>query len=354
MNKIYSLSALFIAACVLTYASFVFYPKWQKPQTEAELSWDVAGYYFYLPSIFIYHDLLKVSFRNEIQKKYNPQTVYYSSALYPPTGNQVMKYASGMAIMYAPAFFIAHFSANFFGYASDGFSLPYQFSIQLWSLLIAFAGLYYVRKVLIKLNFSDKAIALTILLYVLATNYLDYASITNAMSHSYIFTLYALLVWFILKFYKNETSESINYSLKNEITYSDAQNIYQIPKLKTGIPNFYYFLPAFGIGTTIGLAVLARPSELPIILLPVLWGIGSLNEARQRLIFLKENILSVVTAVITFAAWISIQLFYWKAATGKFFYNSYGEKENFFDWKHPHIIDGYSAHKKVGSFIRRL
>ena len=326
MNKFYSQSALLFAFCVLTFASFVFYPKWKKPQTEAELSWDVAGYYFYLPAFFIYKDPLKVGFKDDIQKKYNPQTVYYSTALYPPTGNQVMKYASGMAIMYAPAFFVAHLSANFLSFPADGFSLPYQFAIQLWSLLLAFVGLYYLRKVLLKLNFSDKAVAITLVLYILATNYLDYASITNAMSHSYIFTLYALLLWCILKFYENGANENVEINFQN-------------PKSKI-------FIPAVGIGTTIGLAVLARPSELPIILLPVLWGIGSLEDVKQRLLFLKENIFSVAMAVITFAAWISIQLIYWKAVTGKFLYNSYGEGEKFFDWKRPHIIDGlFSAQK---------
>ena len=348
MNKIYSNSALLFAACVLTYGSFVFYPKWQKPQTEAELSWDIAGYYFYLPAFFIYNDPLKVGFKDDIQKKYNPQTVYYSTALYPPTGNQVMKYASGMAIMYAPAFFAAHFSARFLGYAADGFSLPYQFAIQFWSLLVAFVGLYYVRKVLIKLKFSDKAVAVTLVLYILATNYLDYASVTNAMPHSYIFTLYALLVWNILKFYENGANEKI----ENKRTIQEGQQTKEYAQAvfnkKSKIQNskFKILLPAIGIGTTIGLAVLARPSELPIILLPVLWGIGSLDDAGQRLLFLKENILSIAVAVITFAAWVSVQLIYWKAATGKFLYNSYGDGEDFFDWKHPHIIVGlFSAQK---------
>ena len=335
-NHIFSKAALFFAMSVLFYASFVFYPKWNKPQTEATIGWDVAGYYFYLPAFFIYKDPFKVAFRDSIQKKYNPQTDYYSSSLYPATGNQVMKYSGGMAIMYAPTFFVAHALAKPLGFPADGFSLPYQFAIQFWSLLVAFLGLFVMRKVLLKLNFDDKSVAFTIVAYVLATNYLDYASITNAMSHNYIFTLYALLLWFIINF--NGNTDDFGQTVSSEFKMQNVQPIIQPP-----MPNF---LNAIGIGTTLGLAILARPSELPIVLLPIFWGIASWRDVQGRIVFYKKNIFSFALIIFTFLAWISLQLIYWKKTTGKFLYNSYGENEDFFDWKRPHILDGlFSAQK---------
>jgi hypothetical protein len=310
MNQI-SKYTYWLCVAALFYATFSFYPKWHKTGTEALLSWDVCGYYYYLPAVFIYKDLKKVAFHTELDKKYNYQgTVYYSSRVHEPTGNAVMKYTSGLAVMYAPAFFIAHILAKPLGFQADGFSLPYQFAIGFWSVLVAALGLWYLRKVLLKLKFSDKTTALTLFLTVLATNYLDYASITGAMAHNYIFTLYALLLWFTIQFYET-------------------------PSLKSG----------FFMGLTVGLAALARPTELPIAMLPILWGIGSLKAISERLIFFKNNAGKIGLAILTCGTIGFIQLAYWKATTGHFLYKSYGP-EDWMDWFQPHILDGLFSSRK--------
>ena len=117
----------------------------------------------------------------------------------------VMKYSSGMALMYLPAFVVAHTVAQPLGYEADGFSKPYQIAINIWCLLFAFIGLHYQRKVLLKVGFSDISVAITLFLYVIATNYWEYASISSAMTHSFIFTLYAILLHLILKFHEQPT-----------------------------------------------------------------------------------------------------------------------------------------------------
>ena len=137
--------AYFFCIAVLTYANLFFYPKWQKSGGEATLSYDVCGYYYYLPAIFIYNDVKKVTFHEAIDAKYQPQGGGFYSALPSTNGNLVMKYTSGMAIMYAPAFFVAHALAAPLGFAADGFSAPYQFAISFWSLLWSFVGLWYLK-----------------------------------------------------------------------------------------------------------------------------------------------------------------------------------------------------------------
>jgi hypothetical protein len=310
MNQI-SKYIYWLCVAALFYAAFSFYPKWNKGGSEATLSWDVCGYYYYLPATFIYKDLKKVGFHRNLDTQYAYQgDTYYSSLTHKATGNEVMKYTSGMAVMYAPAFFIAHALAKPLGFEADGFSRPYQFAISFWSVLVAALGLWYMRKVLLKLNFSDKITALTLFLTVLATNYLDYAAITGAMAHNYIFTLYALLLWFIIQFYETP-------SVKNSL----------------------------GIGFCMGLAALARPTELPIILLPVLWGIGSFKGMTERAIFFKHHFDKFSLAVFACGFVGSIQLIYWKWTTGHFFYNSYGP-EDWMDWFKPHILEGlFSAQK---------
>lgn len=54
--------AYIICVALLAYANLSFYPKWKKGGTEAALSWDVCGYYYYLPAVFIYKDVKKVAF----------------------------------------------------------------------------------------------------------------------------------------------------------------------------------------------------------------------------------------------------------------------------------------------------
>ena len=310
MNQI-SKYTHWLCVLILFYAAFSFYPKWQKSGTESVLSWDVCGYYYYLPATFIYKDLKKVAFHPDLDKEYNYQgSVYYSSRVHPPTGNEVMKYTSGLAVMYSPAFFMAHILAKPLGFKADGFSPPYQFAISFWSVLVAALGLWYLRKVLLKLDFSDKITALTLFLTVLATNYLDYGSITGAMAHNYIFTLYALLLWFTIRFFET-------------------------PSVKT----------ALGIGICIGLAALARPTELVVAMLPVLWGIGSIADMPKRLTFFKDNWGKIGLAVLVCGAIGFIQLAYWKWATGHFIYKSYGP-EDWMDWFQPHILDGLFSSRK--------
>ena len=127
MRRAFSLIAFFFC-CALMVGAALWYPKWEKPQTEATLSWDVMGYYLYLPAALIYKDLKTLSFKDDILKEYHPTSSFYQAFPYT-NGNYVMKYPIGMAILYFPFFLIAHFLAGLLDYPTDGFSLPYQMGI---------------------------------------------------------------------------------------------------------------------------------------------------------------------------------------------------------------------------------
>ena len=302
--------AYFFCIAVLTYANLFFYPKWQKSGGEATLSYDVCGYYYYLPAIFIYNDVKKVTFHEAIDAKYQPQGGGFYSALPSTNGNLVMKYTSGMAVMYAPAFFMAHVLAAPLGFAADGFSAPYQFAISFWSLLWSFVGLWYLRKLLLKLNFTEGVVAAVLLLYVFTTNYLEYAAISSAMTHTYIFTLYTLMLWQTIKFYER-------------------------PKMSI----------AASIGVCIGLAALARPTELIVVIVPVLWGVFDKKSLENRFVFIKNHFSKFLLTAVIIGVLGSIQLIYWKWSSGHFLYNSYG-KEDWMEWGHPHIIDGLFSSRR--------
>jgi hypothetical protein len=302
--------AYVVCISILAYTNLSFYPKWEKGGSEAALSWDVCGYYYYLPAIFIYKDIKKVAFHAELDKKYRYQDDDFYAALPSINGNLVMKYSSGMALMYSPAFFLAHVLAKPLGFVADGFSPIYQFAISFWSVLWAFVGLWYLRKLLLKLNFSEGVTASILMLYVLATNYVEYAGISSPQAHSYIFTLYSILFFTTIRFYEN-------------------------PSVKK----------ALGIGLCMGLAILARPTEMITIALPVLWGVYNKATFIERFNFIKTHFSKYALAILMVVSIGSIQVIYWKLVAGYFIYDSYG-KTDFMEWKKPHILDGlFSARR---------
>lgn len=153
------------------------------------LSWDVFGYYLYLPLTFIYKDLgiNDYTIIDTVISKYHNTATFYQG-IHLESGQWLIKYSSGMALMYLPFFLIGHLLAYFFSYPLDGFSVPYQYSILLGSLLYSFIGIIFLRKILLN-YFNDALSAVVMIIIVLGTNYFLHTSIhgQGAMSHNYLF-----------------------------------------------------------------------------------------------------------------------------------------------------------------------
>lgn len=300
--------ALALSIVFILGVSVFFYPKWEKEQTEATISWDVSGYYLYLPATFIYKDIKELRFFPSILEKYQP-THGLNQAFMHRNGAYVLKYSCGQAIMYSPFFFTAHIIALATDYEADGFSKPYQFMISFGSLLIAFLGLFYLRKILLE-YFSDKITAAMILIVVFGTNYLDYSAINGALTHNYLFTIYCLLIWQTISFYKQA-------NLKK----------------------------ALFIGFLVGLAALTRPVEIISLIIPVLWGLKLpiWPSLKNRLIFFRDNFSKYAAAAMLTLLIGSIQLFYWKYSGGEWIIYSYEDQG--FSWLSPHFKEGFFSFK---------
>ena len=104
--------------------------------------WDIVGYYSYLPSTFIEHDVSLSFITDENKIKYNGTKYGYVD---DKAGNHIIKYSIGMAVLYAPFFFIAHILSSAFGYAPDGFSVIYQLFIEFSGLFYLLFGLWYLK-----------------------------------------------------------------------------------------------------------------------------------------------------------------------------------------------------------------
>ncbi|MFY7879240.1 MAG: hypothetical protein ACOVP6_04165 [Lacibacter sp.] len=294
--------AFLISCALLLVTGLFYYPKWEQKATESTLSWDVSGYYMYLPALFIYKDLKGCGFRDKIISKYKPAPDFQQAFEYKP-GVFVMKYSSGQAFMMSPFFFAGHYIALKTHYLNDGFSYPYQIAIGLGMLIYAMVGLWYLRKVLLR-YFSDGVTALSIITIVFATNYLNYAAIDGAMTHNSLFMIYSVLLWSTIRFYEHPTLSK-----------------------------------AAWIGLLIGMAILIRPTECISAMIPVFWGLGSLRLLKERLLFFMQKPVCFLVPVLIALSIVSVQLFYWKWATGDWIVYSYQQEG--FSWLHPHFYDGF-------------
>lgn len=298
--KFTSIFAYWICAALIVAASVIYYPKWKQANTEATISWDVSGYYLYLPGALIYKDLKQLTWWAPIDAKYHPGPGM-GQAFQHPSGNWVMKYPMGQALQFLPWFATAHLLAEPLGYPADGFSKPYQLAISLGSLLVALLGLWFFRKVLL-VYFSDPVVAAVLICVVFGSNYLEYASITGAMTHNWLFTLYSILIYSTIQFYRR---------------------------------------PGFGwaalIGLLVGWATITRPTEIISAIIPLFWGINSWAGLKNRGAFFVNNLPKLSLAVLRAGAMIFLQVAYWKYAASEWIVYSYQDQT--FTWFPPHIED---------------
>lgn len=280
------------------------------------LTWDVFGYYLYLPATVIHDDpgLKNTEWLDEVMDTYAPSATLYQ-LVKGDDGNRVIKYTSGLALLYSPFFFVAHWLAPVLGYPEDGFSLPYQLILSLGGILWAIFGLILLRKLLLRL-FDDKITSITLLLIVLGTNYFQLSAFDGTLlSHNYLFALYALLLLTTIRWHERPS-----------------------------------YTKAFILGLTCGLITLIRPSEMICVLIPLLWNAGSWRQFTFRFKIIKIN-LYYVLAFVTPALLIGfIQLYYWKSVSGNWLFYSYDNPGEGFRFFPPYILDFLFSFRK-GWFI---
>lgn len=255
--------------------------------------WDAFGYYLYLPATCIYGDYRKLAWAEAKDAQYglggNGLPVVPLD-----NGNRVCKYLCGVAIMQAPLFAIAHAAAGVSGYTQDGFSPPYQYAIAFGAVLYCILALFLLRRILLRF-FSDHTTAATLLLLCLASNFLQYAAVTSALSHSWIFVLYVLLLYATIKWH-------------------------EAPKrLWAGLAGFL-----------VGFATICRPTEAVALFIPLLWGLHTKESARSKWQMVQEHPAHVALALAGGLIGVLPQLLYWKAVTGSFVYDV-GSKWVFFN-----------------------
>ncbi|MCB9261662.1 MAG: glycosyltransferase family 39 protein [Flavobacteriales bacterium] len=278
-----SLIVCFLAAFLFTATRF-YYPRYE--QKFNLTTWDALGYYFYLPSTFIYHDVSTLDWFPPLDSTYHlTGGKLYQANPQPTDGRYVFKYLGGVAVLQIPFFAVGHLIALNTDYPADGFSAPYQYALGFGILIYVILSFFLLRKILLRF-FDDLTTSLTLVGVLLASNFIQYVSVDSAMSHAYIFPLYVLQLYATIKWHEK-------------------------PKAKW----------AFLSGYLIGLAMISRPTEALMLLIPVFWNTQNKEAASQKWAVVKQNKPHIAIAAIAGLVGILPQLIYWKVATGGWVYD---------------------------------
>jgi hypothetical protein len=282
-NPLSLIACILIAIVLFTYR--LSYSEVGGDRSLKVTTWDAFGYYMYLPSSLIYHDMTELKWLDSIDKKYNLTGGQLYQANKHDNGKYVYKYLGGVALIQLPFFLIGHVIALNSDYPADGFSPPYQYAISFGAIIYCILALFLLRRILLR-YYTDATAALTLLLLALATNLIQYVSIDSAMSHAFIFPLYVLILYTTIKWHEQ-------------------------PRI----------ILALAIGYIIGLATISRPTEAVMLFIPLLWNTQNKEASQTKWKLVKEHRSHIAAVVFGGLLGILPQLIYWKIATGSFIYD---------------------------------
>ena len=272
----------------------------------ALINWDITSYYSYLPAIFVHKDL-KFEFLNNSEVNYAENHQFWPETA--PNGNKVIKTTMGMSVLYFPFFIISHiYSLVNDKVVANGFSKPYEIGLTFSSIFYMMIGLFFLAKVLRSI-YDEKKVSILLFLVFLGTNLFYYATTEPCMSHVYTFSLASVFMYITMKIY-----EKNNWK-------------------------FFIFL-----GLISGLLFLVRPTNILFILAFLLYKIESFSSLNKRLYWLIQHYKKLTISIVISVLIGSVQFFYWKWATGNWFFNSYVGEQFYFN--QPRIIEFLFSYRK--------
>ena len=266
------------------------------------IDWDGYGYYLYLPGAFIYGDVERYAFAEDHLETYDVSSDLYQLM---PTDNdrRFPIYNAGLAVIWTPAFLATHAVVKATGCApADGMSFPYQLLVVLMGLLFVFLGLLYLKRWLQLLGFSNRTVALALVAIGLATNLFYYWVEKPAMTHGYLFALYA----------------AFTYHLTLLDRFGARKNL-------------------LFCGLLAGLMCLVRSSEIVVFALPALVGLRDVATFRR-------NFVRTLTILAFALPVFFLQLLSYKIGTGSWWQNGYAGLG--FDWLSPHLYEGFFSYRR--------
>lgn len=243
-----------------------------------------------MPAIFVYGDL-HLNYIDQDPDFFKDKIWYYKIE----NNAKLIKHPMGISVALTPFFLIGHLAAKITGAPQDGYSMPYQNAVNIGVLVYLFIGLYFLRKLLLHF-FSDMITALTLAVTVIATNLLWYSSFEGLMPHAISFSCWCVCMYTFFRW------------------------------IDTGMRKYIFvFAVAFGLITLI------RPLSLVGLLYFIIYASIHLKGFKSFIALLRERLVQVIIAALISIAIGSLQLMYWKYATGHWFYDVYIDEHFIFD-----------------------
>jgi hypothetical protein len=158
---------------------------------------DKAGYYVYLPALFLY-EFNSSKFPSKVD------SLTGNGFYLDPNNNKIQsKYPVGVAVLLSPFFMVAHSYAIVSNNKTDGFSMPYQNAIDFASVFYVLLGLYFLNQFL--LNFSNqRLVTFSLISLFLGSNLYYYTIFEGGYSHVYTFFLFSCWLFLLKKFEKSK------------------------------------------------------------------------------------------------------------------------------------------------------
>lgn len=286
--------AVFIGIVFVALNSWISFARMKPNEIHKLVDSDAFGYYTYLPSTFIEHDVLHQWFAMRLENGYH-----------------LNKYTCGVALMESPFYFIAHaITLNSNAEMKTGRGPVYM-------ILIAVAASFYLYlSLLILFNYIRRKLDLKTAIYTVialyfGTNLFYYTVVEPGMSHVYSLFCFAVCLYAIDKFYSS-------FKTKHIVLFS------------------IFF----------GLATLIRPTNIVMILFFLFYEVYSGKEFRERFIFHLKNYKNFLIMLVIGAIVCSPQMWYWYKTTGSPIVFSYGyNNESFTNWKSPKILEVLGHYK---------
>jgi hypothetical protein len=273
---------------------------------------DGVGYYDYLPSLFIHHDLNRkdktLQAHPELYQRIQALGVYNDYEDY-----KVNMYPVGVSFLQLPFFAIASLQSDSQGGLHEGYQQIYQDYVFYAALFYLFLGLILLRILLIHFGIKPPWIVLIQLLAVLATPLSYYAHFEAAFSHVYSFFAISGFAaytrkWFVLGNKRDFVWASLFFAL---------------------------------------VIILRQVNGLALFFVPFLAGSKDILVSRIKQLFNRQW-LTLLCGLGVFTSLVLVQLLVWYYQTGHFFvysYQGYG-----FNWGNPQFIPILFSFRK-GLFI---
>lgn len=303
---------IFLATGLMLCLLGLWFGQWKISPTHA----DAWGYYAYLPSAFIFHDLSTLDSMAAVRTQVHPGSMGFGQnplgimeVNQTATGRYCIKYTMGVAILQAPFFAVGHLVAKMLDFPEHGLSLPYLFALLCSAIFWPLLGLWFLRKTLLK-YFSPATVWLVLAGLLFGTNLL-YFSTVNLMSHAYLFGLWCLLIWATDAWYADEKSRS--------------------------------GLLSVAIGALAGLIALIRPVEIICVAVPLFWGVHRWSDLVLRGRLFWQHGRAILLAIAAFGLVWMPQMMYWKWVSGEWLHDSYPNEH--FTFLEPHLLAGIFGFK---------